>query len=96
MKLLLLLLAIDASRMERDLDEIARVATIMVDGDLCQRIVTARAMESIFRVDPRDQYADSDNYDVNDEAFIRTKKTLMRLSHGGLSGRRKSLDAASC
>jgi len=80
MKLLLLLLAIDASRMERDLDEIARVATIMVDGDLCQRIVTARAMESIFRVDPRDQYADSDNYDVNDEAFIRTKKTLMRLS----------------
>ncbi|MEO8126873.1 MAG: hypothetical protein ABJF23_12060 [Bryobacteraceae bacterium] len=80
MKLLFLLLAIDASRMERDLDEIARVATIMVDGDVCQRIVTPRALASIFRIDPRDQYADSDNYDVNDEAFIRTKKTLMRLS----------------
>ncbi len=74
------LLAVDAPRMERDLDEIARIATIMVDGDVCQRIVTTRALESIFRVDPRDQYADSDNYDVNDEAFIRTKKTLMRLS----------------
>lgn len=74
------LFAVDPSRMERDLDEIARVATIMVDGDVCQRIVTARARESIFRVDPRDQYADSDNYDVNDEAFIHTKKTLMRLS----------------
>jgi hypothetical protein len=74
------LLAVDASRMERDLDEIARVATIMVDGDVCQRILTARALQSIFRVDPRDQFADSDNYDVNDEAFIRTKKTLMRLT----------------
>jgi hypothetical protein len=71
---------VDASRMERDLDEIARVATIMVDGDVCQRIVTARALESIFRVDPRDRFADGDNYDVNDEAFIGTKKTLMRLS----------------
>jgi hypothetical protein len=74
------LFAVDANRMERDLDDIARVATIMVDGDVCQRIVTARARESIFRVDPRDQFADSDNYDVNDEAFISTKKTLMRLS----------------
>ncbi len=72
--------AVDATRMEHDLDEIARVATSMVEGDVCRRIVTARALESIFRVDPRDQYADSDNYDVNDEAFIRTKKTLMRLS----------------
>lgn len=74
------LFAADASRMERDLDEIARVATLMVDGDVCQRIVTDRALQLIFRVDPRDQYADSDNYDVNDQAFISTKKTLMRLS----------------
>jgi hypothetical protein len=74
------LFAVDATQMERDLDEMGRVATIMVDGDVCQRIVTARALKHIFRVDPRDKYADSDNYDVDDEAFVRTKKTLMRLS----------------
>lgn len=72
--------AIDATRLEHDLNEIARVAAVMVDGDVCERILTQRALERIFRIDPRDPYAASDNYDVNDEAFIRTKKTLMRLS----------------
>lgn len=67
--------------LERDLDEIARVASVMVDGDVCQRIVTQRALERIFRKDPRDQWAASDNYDVNDDAFIQTKKTLIRLAH---------------
>jgi hypothetical protein len=74
------LFAADSSQLERDLDGIARIATIMVDGDVCQHIVTPRALQYIFKLDPRDQYADSDNYDVNDEAFIRTKKTLMRLA----------------
>lgn len=75
------LFATDPARIEHDLDDIGRIATVMVDGDLCQRIVTPRAMQYIFRVDPRDQWADSDNYDVNDDAFIRTKKALIRLSH---------------
>lgn len=72
--------AVDSGTLERDLNQIARVATVMVDGDVCQRIVTPRALEHMFHADPRDQYAAGDNYDVNDQAFIATKKTLMRLA----------------
>src|SRR5580700_916582 len=64
-----------------DLDEVARVASVMVDGDACRRIVTPRALEYMFKNDPRDQWVASDNYEVNDEAFIAVKKTLLRLSH---------------
>jgi hypothetical protein len=72
--------AADLAQMERDLDGIAKVATAMVDGDVCQRIVTERALEHMSYRDGRDEYATGDNYDVNDQAFITTKKTLMRLA----------------
>jgi len=65
---------------ENQLDEIARVASVMVDGDVCQRIITPRALGFMSKKDPRDQWADSDNYDVDDAAFNRVKKTLIRLS----------------
>jgi hypothetical protein len=65
---------------DNQLDEIARVASVMVDGDVCQRIVTPRALAFMSKKDPRDQWADSDNYDVDDAAFNRVKKTLIRLS----------------
>ena len=64
----------------RELDQVARVATVMVDGDVCQRIVTPRAMKYILKVDPRDRWLGSDNYDVNHEPYIQTKKTLLRLA----------------
>jgi hypothetical protein len=63
-----------------DLSEIARVATIMLDGDVCQRIVTPRAFEHMLHPNPRDEWQAGDNYDVDDAAFISTKKTLIRLS----------------
>ena len=66
--------------MSRELEEVARVATVMVDGDVCQRIMTERALKKLFVIDPRDQWAGSDNFDVNPEPFIQTKKTLMRLA----------------
>ena len=62
------------------LDDVARVGSVMVDGDLCRRIVTPRALKYMFMVDPRDQWLAGDNYDVDDVAFIATKKTLLRLS----------------
>jgi len=65
----------------RELDEVARIATVMVDGDLCRRIVTPRALEYMFKNDPHDQWVAGDNYEVNDAAFIAVKKTLLRLSH---------------
>ncbi len=65
---------------DRDLSEIARVSTIMVDGDVCQRILTPRALAHMLHPSPRDMWEAGDNYDVDDAAFISTKKTLIRLS----------------
>jgi hypothetical protein len=64
----------------RDMDEVARIASVMVDGDRCGRIMTARAIDSIVVGNPRDRYAASDNFDVNHENYIEVKKTLIRLS----------------
>jgi hypothetical protein len=77
---LLVPLAAAERDMARELDEVARAATVMVDGDACQRIVTPRALEYMFKVDPHDPWAAGDNYEVNDEAFNAVKKTLIRLS----------------
>jgi hypothetical protein len=77
---LVLPVAGDDREVTRDLDEVARIATVMVDGDVCRRIVTPRALEYMFKNDPRDQWAAGDNYEVNDEAFLAVKKTLIRLS----------------
>jgi hypothetical protein len=66
--------------LQQDLSEIARVATIMIDGDVCQHIVTPRALQHMLREDPRDEWQAGDNYDVNNDAFIQTKKTLIRLA----------------
>lgn len=73
-------LAAAETDMSRALDEVARTATVMVDGDTCQRIVTPRALDYMFKKDPNDPWVDGDNYEVNDEVFIAVKKTLIRLS----------------
>lgn len=65
---------------ELALDAIARTAGVMVDGDVCERILTPRALEFMLRNPSPDRWADADNYDVNDAAFLATKKTLMRLA----------------
>ena len=70
----------DPARMTRDLEEVGRIAAVMVDGDLCERIVTPRALERMRKPDARDPSVAGDNYDVDDQAFIRIKKTLRRLS----------------
>jgi len=64
----------------RDLDEVARVASVMVDGDLCQRIMTERASARLTVVDPKNRWAASDDFDVNHENYIQVKKLLIRLS----------------
>ena len=43
-------------RFTRELDDAARVASVMVDGDACRRIVTPRAMEFMLRTDAADRY----------------------------------------
>src|SRR6185437_16980588 len=74
------LCARDKAQLKHDLDQIAKTATVMVDGDTCRRILTPRALQHILQKDPRDEWAAGDNYDVDDQAFITTKKTLMRLA----------------
>jgi len=69
------------SKMQKELDITAQVGSVMVDGDLCQKIVTQRATELMFASDPRDRFLAGDNYDVDDVAFNTVKKTLIRLSH---------------
>lgn|GEM_PF-1035199 len=63
----------------RSLDEVARVASIMLDGDVCRRIVSKAVTDQLFTRHPRDPWIGSDNYNVNQAAFIQIKKTLLRL-----------------
>lgn len=64
----------------RTLEDVARIATVMIDGDICMHIQTKRSIEYMSKKDPRDPWIASDNYDVNDRPFIQTKKTLIRLA----------------
>ncbi|MFN7998774.1 MAG: hypothetical protein U0Q18_34440 [Bryobacteraceae bacterium] len=64
----------------KELDRVAQVGTAMVDGDVCKRIQTERSARMLLEKDPRDPWKASDNFDVNDQPFIQTKKTLMRLA----------------
>ena len=74
-----LLLAQPEDRAKK-LDLVAQVATAIVDGDVCLRIQTPRSVQFLLKTDPRDPWIASDNYDVDHDAFIQTKKTLMRVS----------------
>jgi hypothetical protein len=69
------------STIRSELDHVARVGSVMVDGDICQKIVTPKAKDFMFNEDPHNRFLDGDNYDVDDEAFNTTKKTLIRVSH---------------
>jgi hypothetical protein len=66
--------------LSHDLEEVARIASVMIDGDICERIMTRRALQKMFAVDPNDRWAGSDNFDVNHEPYVQTKKMLMRLA----------------
>ena len=68
------------AEIQMELDSLARVGSVMVDGDVCQKIVTERSKEFLFASDPRDKFLAGDNYDVDDVAFNSVKKTLLRLS----------------
>ena len=69
------------STLPAQLDSVARVASVMLDGDLARRIQTPRSVASMLETNPRDPWAAADNYDVDHVAFTAAKKTLIRLSH---------------
>jgi hypothetical protein len=76
---MLLALALAAGA-EVELERLARVATAVVDGDECEKIMTPRALQKMFRADPRDRWAGHDNFDVNDAPFLAVKKLLRRVA----------------
>ncbi len=70
----------DAARTMLDaLAEVARVASVILDGDEARRIVTDRAMAHIAHPDPEHRFLAGDYYDVDHAAFTRMKKMLLRL-----------------
>jgi hypothetical protein len=78
--LLLIAAAAQGADRKAEMDDMARIASVMVDGDLCERIVTPRAKKAMITENPRDPYQAGDNYDVEHAVFIQVKKTLTRLS----------------
>ena len=75
--------AAEPDAVARKLQEVGRVASVMVDGDVCERILTDRARRHLLSTNPRDKWAAADNFDVHHDAYIRTKKTLIRLGRLG-------------
>jgi hypothetical protein len=71
----------EAEAIVRGLHEIARTVTCMVDGEVVKNVITERAQEKIFQVDPRDKWAAGDNWDYNHEPFIKVKQILERASY---------------
>jgi hypothetical protein len=71
----------DAQPVYRSLHEIARTITCMVDGEMVKEIITERAQEKAFLVDPKDQWAAGDNWDYNHEPFTKVKQTLERAGY---------------
>ena len=87
MKTIALLLSVAAAlqgarraEVEAELQQLARVATAVVDGDECEKIMTSRALEKMFRTDSRDRWAGHDNFDVNAAPYIAVKKLLRRVA----------------
>jgi hypothetical protein len=76
----LVLAAAASAQVEEELERLARVATAVVDGDEVEKIMTPRALDKMFRVDPRDRWAGHDNFDVHDRPYIAVKKLLRRVA----------------
>ena len=59
---------------------LAKVASVMVDGEEAKRIITDDAFHHMTNKDPQYRFLSGDHYDVDHQAFLRMKKTLLRLS----------------
>ena len=68
-----------ARNMLAAMDEVAHVASAMVDGEEALRIVTERAAHYVASPDPKFRSLAGDYYDVDHATFLRMKKTLLRL-----------------
>ncbi|HTL51426.1 MAG TPA: hypothetical protein VL860_02500 [Planctomycetota bacterium] len=70
----------DKTALENDLKSLAVLAGPLMDGDECHAVLTKRSYETMWAIDPRDQWAAMDNYDYDEDIAIRVKKQLIRLA----------------
>jgi hypothetical protein len=68
-----------ARKMLAAMDEAARVASAMVDGEEALRIVSEKAAHHVANPDPKFRSLAGDYYDVDHATFLRMKKVLLRL-----------------
>lgn len=68
------------ARMLKQLGELGRIASVMIDGEEVLRILEASTEHYIKNPDPKHRYLALDHFVVDHEPFLRTKKTLTRLS----------------
>ncbi len=71
--------AFTLGKMKKDLKELGRIASLMIDGELAGRIITARALEQCANPDKQYPYMAGDYFDVDHRGFLLMKKTLLRL-----------------
>jgi len=69
-----------ACRMLKAMEEVARVAATMVDGEEAKRIVVDRAFQHMANPNTQHRFMAGDYFDVDAATFLRMKKTLQRLA----------------
>lgn len=67
-------------RMLAAMQEAARVATVMLDGEEAKLIVVDKAFRQMANPNPRFPYMGGDYFDVDAAHFLRMKKALLRLA----------------
>jgi len=68
-----------AGKVLAGLKELARIASVMVDGDEAGRIISERSLKYIANPNPAHRFMTGDYFDVDHATFLRMKKTLKRL-----------------
>ncbi len=75
--------SVDPQPVRDELTRLAEIAAGMLDGEEVKAIITEKAMNYIANPDPKHRYLSGDYYDVDHDAFLRTKKFLTRLERLG-------------
>lgn len=69
----------ETRRVLEELERLAHIAEVMVDGDQAARVITPLASHYIANPNPKHFHLAGDYYDVDHAAFLVMKKTLLRL-----------------
>lgn len=69
-----------ALRMLKAMEDVARVAAVMLDGEEAKRIIVDRAFQHMANPNTKHRFMAGDYFDVDAPTFLRMKKTLQRLA----------------